>query len=344
VGAAVEHAVRGRRLFHRHDVGDQPDGVDLAVDGEPEEGPVEPGLVPPPRDGRRHPADLRADQAYAVVVEFVAEPQPDAVALIEASRDHPAVDRDRADRVVQRPVGAADLDGHVGAATVGEPAQLRPDHAVAGVDDGAGAVLQGLLEAAGDRVDRHHRAAGEPDEPGGEQPQHALAEHGDGLAEVDVRGEHRVQRDRAHPREGRRDRIEAVRERAAAQLLGGHDRLPAVTPDAPDLCADRWHGGVVGDIGGDFDHLAHLRVPEPGHRVAEAAGVVDEQPQPGIPGLVEVGVRAAVGGQFGAGRDAGEAGAHAYLAGSQLGGGLLDDLHAARRGELDYLRHSDISP
>jgi hypothetical protein len=154
---------------------------------------------------------------------------------------------------------------------------------------------------------------------------------------VDVRGQNRVQGDRADPREGRRDRIEALRDHAAAQLVGRQDGLAAVPPDAPHLRADRWNAGVAGDVRRHFDDLAHLGVADPGHRIAEIAGVLDEQPLPGVPGLVQVRVRATVGGQLRAGRDPGEAGAHAYLAGAELRGGLIDHLDAARGRDLNCL-------
>src|SRR5689334_24877096 len=115
-------------------MGDEPGRVDLALYGQPEERAVQANLIPAPGDVRRDPADLGADQPYAVVVELVAEPQPDALALVEARGGHPAVDRDRAARLVQRRLLAARLDRHVGARAVGELAHLRPHRAVADGD------------------------------------------------------------------------------------------------------------------------------------------------------------------------------------------------------------------
>ena len=99
----------------------RPTASTRALLGEAQERLVEAGLVPAPGELRRHAPDLGGDDPDPVVVELVAEPQPGAVALVEAGRHDPAVDRDRADRVVQGRIVSADLDRHVGAAPVGQP-------------------------------------------------------------------------------------------------------------------------------------------------------------------------------------------------------------------------------
>jgi hypothetical protein len=57
--------------------------------------------------------DLGGDDADAVVMELLAEVETGGRTLVETRSDDPAARLDRPDRLVQRGIGAAELDGRV---------------------------------------------------------------------------------------------------------------------------------------------------------------------------------------------------------------------------------------
>ncbi|MDG4801295.1 hypothetical protein [Micromonospora sp. WMMD980] len=177
-----------------------------------------------------------------------------------------------------------------------------------GVDDQAGAVAARVRQPPGHPVDGHHPGPGQHREPGAEQPDHALAEDADPVAEVQVAGEHRGQRDGAGPGEDGGERVDAGGERV--DRGGGQHRFGAVAPDAPDELP----GAAVGDVGGDLDDLADLLVAEADHGVGGPGLAGHEHPGARVPVLAEPGVAAPVEGQLGAGGDARVTGADADLA------------------------------
>ena len=117
--------------------------VDPPVADQAHERAHQPRLVPAGAEPDRRAGDLAGHDPHPVVVELLAEPQVGRAALVEAGGHDRAVDDDRADRLVQRPVAAADLDGGVDAAA-------RPL-----ADDGSGAALG----VGGHGVGRAHRSA-----------------------------------------------------------------------------------------------------------------------------------------------------------------------------------------
>ncbi len=151
VGVEQGVGVGGQR--GRDDVADQRRHVDLAGGDEREEGPVQPLLAPALRELRADAADLGRHELHPVVVELLAEPQAQPVALVEAGGDDPAADGAAADRLVQRAVGAADLDADVGAAAAGELLDPLADVVGDRVEDVRRAERGGLLAAGGDGVD-----------------------------------------------------------------------------------------------------------------------------------------------------------------------------------------------
>ena len=119
----------------------------------------EPLPVPEVRGAARHPADLGAADAQAVVVELGAEPQRGAVVGVEGQVDDGALGAQQAQRQGQRGGPAAALEHQVGAAVGGAvpPAGLEQHRGVDGVrvercqPEGLGGrpALRG-------RVDHHH--------------------------------------------------------------------------------------------------------------------------------------------------------------------------------------------
>jgi hypothetical protein len=91
-----------------------------------------------------------------------------------------------------------------------------------------------------------------------------------------------------------------------------HQAGAAVAPAPPDDVAPV-------DLGADLGHRRDLLIAPALDRVAEARPVLGEQPPGGVPVLAQMGMGAAVGGQFGAGRDAGEQGVQPDLMGPSGG-------------------------
>ena len=190
------------------------------------------------------------------------------------------------------------------------------------------------VEALGHGVHGDHLGTAEDREPGGQQADHALTEDRDPVAEPGLGREHGVEGDRADAREGAGDGV--VRGPGPVADRGGRDDgLAAVTPDAVHHVADGGRPDVVGDL----DHLTDLGVPPPLHRVGEGRVAVHEQPAVGVPGARQVRVRAAVGGELRAGRDAGVPRAQPHRAGHQRLRVARDQRHVVRRGERDDLGH-----
>jgi hypothetical protein len=285
-------------------VADQGGDVDLPLGDQPQEGLLEALDAPAVRQLRGDSADLGADELHAVVVELISQAQADAVALVEAGGDHAAAHGDRAQGLVQGRVGAADLDGEVGAEMGGGLADAFGDRIGAGVECVMCAIPLGGLQAAVQCVDGGHPGAVELREPGGEQADDALAEHGDVLAEVDIAGQDGVVSDSADPGEGAGQGLEPGGQGVAGHALGGDDALAAVSPDAPHQVAGVRHPGGAGQVRGDLDDLADLGVAPSGHRVLDAGRALPKEPGLGVPGARQVGVGAPVGGELGAGRDA----------------------------------------
>ena len=88
--------------------------------GEVDGGPGQPVAVPAVLQHGGDPGDLGADHLHPVVVELLAQPEPDAVALHESGDADPRAVRHRPDRLVQRAVVAGDLQADVGASPVGQ--------------------------------------------------------------------------------------------------------------------------------------------------------------------------------------------------------------------------------
>lgn len=273
------------------------------------------------------------------MVELVAQAQSDAVALVEAGGHDASAGRDGAEGLVQGRVGAADLDGDVGAEAAGGFTDAFGDGVGPGVEGGVGAVALRGLQAPVEGVDGGDAGAVELGEAGGEQTDDALAEDGGVLAEVDVGGQDGVVGDGADAGEGAGEGLEAGGEGVADHAFGGDDAFAAVSPDAPDQVAGAGQAGEAVEVGGGLDDLADLGVAPAGHGVLDAGGALAEQAGLGIPGARQVRIRAAVRGEFGAGRYARVAGADPQMARGQIGGDLLGDLHLTGAGELDDTFH-----
>ncbi len=134
---------------------------------------------------------------------------------------------------MQGGIGAADLDGEVGAESAGGLADAFGDLVGAGVERGVGAVPAGGVEADVEGVDGGDTGAAQLGQSGGEQADDALPEDGDVLAEVDVAYQDGVVGDGADPGEGARQRVESGREGVTDDTLGGDDTLAAMPPYAP---------------------------------------------------------------------------------------------------------------
>ena len=263
-------------------------------------------------------------------MELLAEAERVGLALVEAGGHDPAGVGGGADRLVQRRVRAGQLQADVGAPAVGGLAQHGGGGGRRGVHSGSRAVPGGVLQPAGHRVDGHHPGPGEHGEPGGEQPDDALAEDADPVAEVQVTGEHGGQRDGAGAGEDRGERVQPGGERA--DRVGGEHGLGPVPPDAPDELPRV----PVGDVRRDLDDLTDLFVAEADQRVGHRGLSGDEHPGGVVPVLAEPGIAAPVEGQLGAGGDARVAGADPDLAGAERirRAGLEAD--PSRPGERDH--------
>ena len=271
--------------------------LEPAVRGQPEHRALEPEHVPAAREPRVHRGDLRGDELDPVVVELLAEAQLVRAALREPGDDHAGRVGRAADRLVQRRGRAGQVDGHVRAAATGRVLDRVTRGGRRGID-GARAERGRELEAARNAVDCDDVGAAEPGELRRDQPGHALPVHRDGLADVDVGVEDRVQRDRSDPREDAPERRDRVEEPIGDGVLL-EDRRAPVAPDPPDAVAGAEPRGVRAEL----DHLPHLLVAPVVERILErrAGG---EDPARCVPPPGQVRVRPAVGGQLGAGGDA----------------------------------------
>jgi hypothetical protein len=281
-------------------------------------------------DGR----DLRGDELDPVVVELLAEPELVRAALREAGDDDPRGVRGAADRLAERGGRAGQVDRDVGASARGRVLDRVAGARLGGVDRRR-AEPCGKVEATGDAIDREDVGAAQERQLRRDQAGNAEAEDRDRLADVDVRVEDRVQRDRADAREDAAERRQVVEDAAGDRLLGDDGRA-AVAPDSPDPVArtqPRRPGPHLHD-------LADLLVAPVVERVLEGRSL-DEDAPPGVPALRHIRVRAAVGRELRAGRDAGVQRAHPDLAGLRGPLLVLDDRDLPRRAERDAaLRHS----
>ena len=241
-------------------------------------------------------------------------PSPSACALVEAGGHDPAGVGGGADRLVQRRVRPGQLQADVGAPAAGEPGAARPQRTRRRRRRRIGRRSRAACSSrAGTAVDGDHPRAGEHGEPGGEQPDDALAEDRDPVAQVQVAGEHRGQGDRAGAGE---DRRRAGRARRAARAP--RRRRTTASARCPQMPQTTLPGLPVGDVGRDLDDLADLLVAEARPADSGTGGLSGhEHPAGVVPVLAQPGIAAPVEGQLGAGGDAGVAGADPDLAGAE---------------------------
>jgi hypothetical protein len=233
---------------------------------------------------------------------------------------------------VQRSVRAADLDADIGTTAAGQVLDPLAGVVGDGVERHGSPAVERLLAAGGDALDGHDRRSAPYGELGGDQAEHALPEHGDRLADVDVGGEHRVQRDGADAGERAGQRVEAGGQQPAADQIARQHDLAAVAPQPPHRRAEQRRIGAVTEL----DDLADLAVAPRAVRIAAThAGAVDEQPPLRVEPPVEVGVGAAVEGELGAGGDPGVQGVHPYVAWWERRGRKGEHIHPARAREGD---------
>ena len=333
VGRVVQQRVRLGGLLGREHMGDQRQRVQPAAGAQLHHGGVQALPGPPAAQHRRHRADLGRHQADPVVVELLAEPERSGRPLVEAGGDHGAVDPGTADRLVQRGVDPGQLDHPVGAAAVGLLPHVERDVTVDQHRDGP--ELLRPLQPRRQGVDGDHLDALARQQLGGEQADHALTEDHHRLAEEGSGREHGVQGNRADPVEGADHRVEAGREPVPVQPLDRDDGVGPMPPHPPDHVVRR----EAGHVGPDRLHPTDLGVAPDVHRVGERRFPGEEQRHLGVPAPVQVGVGAPVGGQLGAGRDAGVPGADQHFAGSGGGGVVRADPDRARLGQLNEICH-----
>jgi hypothetical protein len=202
------------------------------------------------------------------------------------------------------------------------------------VEDVRRAERGGLLPAGGDPVDGDDPRAAANRELGGDQAEHALPEHGDGLADVNIRGEHGVERDGADTGEGAGQGIEPGREHPSLDLLDRQHDLARVAPQPPHGGAEQGRVGVRSQL----DDLADLAVAPHRVRVGAHRCLVDEQPAVGVPAPVQVRVGAPIEREFGAGGDPRVEGSDAHVAGRDECSWCALHLHLAWSGERHHER------
>jgi hypothetical protein len=165
------------------------------------------------------------------------------------------------------------------------------------------------LEPAVDGIDGDDAATVEPRKLADDQTRCPLTEDRDRFPHMDVSVEYGVERDRTDMGEGADDRVDIGGQRTRRRSFLRQYCGAAMTPGPPDDVAGADRSHIVAEL----DDLTHLLVAPPLHRILEARRIRDEQPAVLLPSLGEVGIRAAIRGEFGAGRDAGEEGADSDL-------------------------------
>lgn len=131
------------------------------------------------------------------MVELLPEREPRRLTLEEPGGHHPCAVGDRPDRLVQRPVRTGHLERDVGSTPTGQLADALADLPVTGLHRVGGAERLGDLEPAVVGVDGDHLGAVQARQLGDDLAGHPEAEHGDRLADMDVRIQHHVEGDGA---------------------------------------------------------------------------------------------------------------------------------------------------
>src|SRR5439155_11576907 len=85
-----------------------------------------PLAVPPRRERRIDPPDLRAHETHAAAMEEPAEIERHRLLAVPGAHDHGAFERDAVDRLLEGGGTAARVDGDVRAAPASQPAQRGP--------------------------------------------------------------------------------------------------------------------------------------------------------------------------------------------------------------------------
>ena len=125
---------------------------------------------------------------------------------------------------MQGRIGAGQLDHPVSPGPTGMRADGQGKIICAGHERG-GPERAGQLEPIRHGVDGQHVAALTDQQLGGQQPDDALTENGDGLPDPGVGIEDRVQGHRTHPIEGADPAVEVGRHDVTDEPLGGQHRV-----------------------------------------------------------------------------------------------------------------------
>ena len=115
------------------------------------------------------------------------------------------------------------------------------------IDHYIGAELLREVAARPEQVDADHPCAGAAGELGDDLADDAQAEDGDGFADVDLRIQRAVQRDRADLREDTQHWIGLRRQNARPRIVGADDVLGAMTPGAEHALTDAQRAACTTD-------------------------------------------------------------------------------------------------